>query len=442
MKRDVIETSISRCQLVEPRTPDSAAASTRSDSPARQRLREARCAVAALFFLNGAIFATWVTRIPALQAQHTLSHAHLGLALLAMAMGAVISMPIAGRMIAVRGSGKISLHTGLAFCTCLLLLALAPGTFPFFASMILFGVAHGALDVAMNAHAVAVEQRYPVPIMASFHALFSTGGLVGAAVGGGVAALGLAPLVHFSLVAALFTVTALIVSPHLLTPAEERAGVPRPPRGTTRALEFRVPGLAALGTVAACIMMGEGAIADWSAVYLRNIRLTSESVAATGYAAFSIAMAAGRFCGDALTARLGEVRLVRIGGILAAAGLSIALLVPGAVATLFGLAAVGLGFSGIVPIVFSAAGRTPGVEPGVALATVTTMGYGGFLIGPPLIGFAAEWIGLPGALGLIAGTSLLSVALARAVRPLPVDQPRSNPLDFYSRAGLPANPRA
>jgi hypothetical protein len=143
-----------------------------------------------------------------------------------------------------------------------------------------------------------------------------------------------------------------------------------------------------------------------------------------------------------LTARLGEVRLVRIGGILAAAGLSSALLVPGTAATLFGLAAVGLGFSGIVPIVFSAAGRTPGIEPGVALATVTTMGYCGFLVGPPLIGFAAEWIGLPGALGLIVGTSLLSVALARAVRPLPANQPRSNTPDLYSRAGLPANPRA
>lgn len=172
-------------------------------------------------------------------------------------------------------------------------------------------------------------------------------------------------------------------------------------------------------------MMGEGAIADWGAVYLRNVRLTTESIAATGYAAFSVAMALGRFCGDGLTARFGAVRLVRLGGMVAAAGLSIALVVPGAAATLAGLALVGVGFSGIVPIVFSAAGRTPGIEPGVALATVTTTGYVGFLIGPPLIGFAAEWVGLPVALGLIVATSLLSVALAPAVRPRLVERAQS-----------------
>jgi hypothetical protein len=315
----------------------------------------------------------------------------------------------------------------LLYCAFLPLLAAAPGTLLFFASLILFGAAHGALDVAMNAHAVAVDKRYRLPIMASFHALFSTGGLVGAAAGGGLAAMGLTPLAHFSSFATLFAATALAVSPHLLKSAGETSLQPNPAHGKKSAFGFRTPGLAALGTIAACIMMGEGAIADWGAVYLRNVRLTSESVAATGYAAFSIAMAAGRFCGDGLTTRLGEVRLVQTGGVLAATGLSIALLVPGTAATLLGLAGVGLGFSGIVPIVFSAAGRTPGAEPGVSLATVTTMGYIGFLIGPPLIGFAAEWIGLAGALGLVVATSMLSVALARTVRPRPVDQPLHGP---------------
>src|SRR5688572_9820174 len=426
-----------KSELFESTLPHAASVSSWTDRraprqariPRVERPRAARVAVSALFFLNGALFATWVARIPSLQAQRGLSHSALGLALLAMAFGAVIAMPLAGRLISTHGSEKTCRVAALLYCAFLPLLAAVPGTHVFFASLVLFGAAHGALDVAMNAHAVAVEERYRVPIMASFHALFSTGGLAGAAAGGSLAALGLSSLVHFSICAVVFAATARAVSSRLLKTTDQMSHDRSHPRSqqSKQSFALRVPGLAALGVVAACIMMGEGAIADWGAVYLRSIRFTSESVAATGYAAFSVAMAAGRFGGDALTSRLGAVRVVRLGGMLAAIGLSFALLVPGTAATLLGLACVGLGFSGIVPLVFSAAGRTAGIEPGVALATVTTMGYAGFLIGPPLIGFASEWIGLPGALGLIVATSLLSVALARAVRPRPIDRPMRAP---------------
>ena len=387
------------------------------DIHAPARPRAARLAVATLFFLNGSLFATWVARIPAIQAARGFSHGQLGLALLVVALGAMVAMPLAGRMAARFGSGNVCKFSALLYAALLPTLAVAPGNVVFVAALFLFGAAHGSLDVAMNAHAVDVERRYARPIMASFHALFSTGGLAGAAAGGALASLGLAPFAHFSLVAVLCGTAAWIASPHLLPPTPAAVPSSRAPRVKTPETSWRDSGLLALGIVALCTMMGEGAIADWSGVYLRTVRATPESIAALGYAAFSIAMALGRFFGDGLTARFGPVRLVRAGGSLAALGLLVALVIPGATATLLGLAGVGLGFSAIVPIVFSAAGRTPGLDPGMALAVVTTTGYLGFLVGPPLIGLVAQLVGLQLALGIIVATSLLSVALGRAVAP-------------------------
>jgi predicted MFS family arabinose efflux permease len=389
---------------------------TQATSPARPRA--ARFAVATLFFLNGALFATWVARIPALQVQRGFNHAELGLALLALAMGAMVAMPLAGLATARFGSAAVSKASVLLFCAFLPVLPIAPNTVVFVIALILFGAAHGTMDIAMNAHAVEVEKEYRVPIMSSFHALFSIGGLTGAAAGGGLASIGLTPAIHFAIVGALFTVTAAAVFRWLkLAPKKIAIAPSRPSEQRTFLTLLRMPGLAALGTVALCVMMGEGAIADWSGVYLRTVREAPESVAALGYAVFSVAMAVGRLFGDFLSARLGAVRLVRAGGLTAAAGLLGALTLPGTAPTLIGLGLVGLGFSAIVPIVFSAAGRTAGITPAVALATVTTTGYLGFLIGPPVIGFAAEFVGLPIALGIIVATSLLSIGLARAVAP-------------------------
>ncbi|MES2706314.1 MAG: MFS transporter [Verrucomicrobiota bacterium] len=398
----------------------------------------ARRAVAALFFLNGALFATWVSRLPAMETARSLSHAQLGLALLVIAVGAVISMPLTGALSSRVGTAFICRATVVSYCLILPLLAVVPGIPLWCLMLLLFGMAHGALDVAMNAQAVAVEKRYPHPVMSVFHALFSTGGLAGAAAGGLLASLALRPEIHFTLVAAVMAVMALAAFPHLISkdlseaatmavdPSTAEAAVIPPGPSTdaesagkkSRRLPFRMPSrhLAALGIVGLCVMMGEGAMADWTAVYLRRIVGTSEGLAAAGYAAFSIAMAAGRFTGDFFAHRFGPVNLVRGSALLATGGIALALLAPHPAAALTGFALVGAGFATVVPMVFSAAGRTPGISPGVALASVTTIGYLGFLLGPPVIGFAAEVIGLRSALGLIALTSLLPVFLAGAVR--------------------------
>lgn len=372
--------------------------------------RAARVAVATLFFVNGALTATWVSRIPALQAKHALTHGQLGLALLAMALGAVVSMPLAGAWIARRGSLEPTRWAALSFCLALVGIALAPGAMSFVAVLALTGMIHGALDVAMNAQAVEVERVAGRPIMSSFHALFSAGGLAGATSGAAFAATGAGPMLHFGSVAVLLAVAVGFVAPLLLPTA-----LPAPASGASTSLR-PAPLLLALGLMAFCTMVGEGAMADWSALYLREIRQSSESVAAMGYAAFSIAMALGRWFGDGLIARIGPVRLARTGGSLATGGMLLALFVPGTWAALLGFAAVGLGLATLVPMIFSAAGRLPGYPPGVALSAVTTLGYLGFLLAPPIIGFVAQAIGLQGALGLLIGTSACLVVFASVLR--------------------------
>jgi MFS family permease len=376
-----------------------------------------------LFFTNGLLLATWVSRIPAIRTSLGLSHGTLGVVLLGVALGALMAMPVAGWGAARFGSHRVCRVVAVAFCATLPWLATAPGAWWLAVALFCFGAGNGALDVAMNAQAVAVEERYRRPIMSSFHALWSLGGLTGAALGGLAAAAGLSPLAHFTVAAALLGGTTVAVAlPRLLDAGEAQVHATNIRTDERRGFAWPPGTIFALGAVGFCIMMGEGAIADWSAIFLRDSVGASEGLAATGYAAFSIAMAAARFLGDALCARFGAVTLVRAGSTLAAVGLAFGLVIDSPAAVLLGFAAVGAGFATIVPQVFSAAGRTPGIAPGPALAMVTTVGYTGFLVGPPLIGFAAEHLGLRAALGIIVAMSAATIVLAPSVG-------RNNPVE-------------
>ncbi len=380
----------------------------------------ARLSVAALFFFNGALVGSWVARIPAIKAGLGLADGVFGLALLAMAGGALVAMPVAGGLSARFGSHRVSQVLALAYAGLLPTLALAPNLWTLLGALFLFGVGHGGLDIGMNAQAVAVQRRYPGSIMSSFHALFSTGGLAGAALGGWLAARGLPPWAHFALLGGGLGALALLTFPHLIDDRGERAGRNRNTQDKSSHVHplFVLPtrALAALGVLAFCAMVGEGAMADWSALYLRRVLGTTEGLAAAGYAAFSITMATARFSGDWLATRFGPLRLVRLGGTVAMTGFALALGVPSPWAAFVGFAGVGAGFATVVPMAFNAAGRTPGMAAGLALASVTTLGYLGFLLGPPAIGFAAEALGLRNALLILIGTSALVVALAPSVR--------------------------
>ena len=373
-------------------------------------LRVARLAVVGIFFLNGFVFASWVVRIPAVQQKLDLGEGLLGLALLGIAVGALVSMPLAGALSSRFGSRHVVGATALIFPLALTLLALAPNLPLLTLVLFLFGASGGALDVVMNAHAVQVEKGYGRQIMSSFHAAFSFGGLVGAVIGGLVASFGIEPLVHYSVVSGLCALGAFVAYRALL-PANADAG-----ETGTPAFARPNKALLGLGVISFCVLLGEGAMADWSAVYLDNTLETGPGYAAAGYAAFSLAMVFGRLFGDRVIERVGPARIVRLCAAVAAIGLGVALAVGQQYVALVGFACAGLGFSIIFPTALSAAGRTKGMAAGPALAAVSTAGYTGFLVGPPAIGFVAELIGLGSALYIVVALSATIIFLSGTVR--------------------------
>jgi len=367
-----------------------------------------RIAVLAVFFTNGVVIGTWVVRIPAVKDRLGLGEGLLGVALLGTAAGALLAMPLVGALVSRFGSRRVVGLAALALSVSLVTPALAPSLLFLVSSLALLGAANGGLDVAMNAQAVAVERGYGRPIMSSFHAAWSFGGLAGAALGGLLASREIGPLPHFSVVAILSAVAFAAAYGTLLPSSADASeeGTPAFARPTRALL--------GLGIISFCVLLGEGAMGDWSAVYLDDTLRTGPGFAAAGYAAFSLSMAFGRLFGDRFTELLGPARLVRSCGALAAVGLGIALAAAQPFVALAGFACAGAGFSVIFPTALSAAGRTGG-PTGPALAAVTTAAYTGFLVGPPFIGFLAELTGLGYALYLVVALSAAVIILAGAV---------------------------
>ena len=375
----------------------------------------ARLAIAYVFFANGAGLASWVPHIPMVQAKLELGPSVLGLALLAMAVGALVGIPLSGRATARLGSRTVVRASAAVFFAALPLPVLAPSLAQLVAALFVLGAGNGALDVSMNAQAAAVEHRWPRPIMSSFHGMWSLGGLAGAGAAALALGAGVTPLHHVaSATVVLIATTALALAPLLPPTADARADDRRFARPTRAVL--------GLGIVAFLALLTEGAMGDWSAVYLQHSLGTTSATAALGFAAFSLTMAAGRFLGDALAARFGDERLVRFGTGAAAVGLGLALVLAHPLAGISGFAAVGFGIANLIPIVFRAASRLAGIAPSEAIAAVGTFGYVGLLAGPPLIGLAAEMVTLPVALGLVVA-ALASIAHgARHVRAVPAHE--------------------
>ncbi|MGK3962810.1 MFS transporter [Sorangium sp. So ce118] len=369
----------------------------------------ARRAVSVMFVANGIAFASWAARVPAVRERLALRDSVLGLALLGLACGAILAFRAAGPLIARFGSRRVTRVSAVLLCAALPLPALAPSFGALVAALVLLGVCNGFMDVAMNAQSVEVERRYSRPILASFHGMFSLGGLIGAGVGALAADRALSPAAHLIAVAAVLAAAITAAGGALSAdarPAPAAAGA----AGTSRSTQ-----LVLLGLIAFCSSVGEGAMANWSAVYLRDELHTTAAVAATGYAVFSLAMLLGRFSGDGLTQRLGPRRLVRAAGLLVAGGLGAALLVNVPLAMMLGFGCVGAGLSVVVPLVFRAGASAPDVAPGKALATLATMSYGGFLVGPPAIGLLSDQLTLRGGLVLVVALVLVIVALAPVV---------------------------
>jgi len=370
--------------------------------------------VAAVFFVNGALFANWVTRVPAVKDAVDTGTGPLGVALLGIGAGSLLSMPFSGRLCERYGSGRIVTASGLGMSAVLFLPAVAPDVVTLGLALLFYGAGFGLLDVSMNVQAVAVVKRLERPIMPWFHAAFSCGGLAGAATGGLAAHADLGPVPHFALVGAVMAVVVLWADRHLL-PDPEPDPTPQGRNGDgdrDRRTRRLTPYVVGVGAIAACAALGEGVMADWSTLFLRDVRDVDAGPAAAGFAAFSVAMTAGRLGGEAAIRRLGATRVLQVGGSTAAAGVVLAVTVPSPVAAVVGFLLVGLGLSCGFPLAISAAGESGPGSGSNEIATASMIGYLGFLLGPPLIGLLAEVVGLGPALLAIAVSSAGLVALA------------------------------
>jgi len=384
---------------------------------------DGRRGVAACFLLTGAIAGSWASRIPWVQQNLGLSDGELGAALLAPAVGGVLTMTLVGRLTSRVGSRLVTRIVVPGWCVALALPALMPSFATLVVALLLFGVMAGATDVAINAQGVVVERRRAIPLLPHLHGLWSLGALVGAAVGAAFAAADVPATIHLALAAfVLLVVAETIAIPNLAAhgpaPAEPAATVVAAD-GSSRPAE-RAPvwrGIVALGFVGLGALFVEAAALDWSAVYVSTTLDAGPALGAVAFAAFASAMTLGRLLGSRGVARFGAVRLVRFSGVLAGSSLVAVLLVPEPAVGIAGFACLGLGIACTTPLVYSAAAVRPGGgDPGPRIAFVTTMSYPGWLAAPAVIGGIAEVASLPAAMGLVCAIAFVLALAAPVLR--------------------------
>jgi predicted MFS family arabinose efflux permease len=365
-------------------------------------------AVGITFMTVSVLFGSWIARLPEVKHALALSEAQLGFSLLGMAVGSLIATFIASFLFKHISTGKATSLGAFLTCLAFILPIWADNAIQLFLVLLAIGLADGFLNIAMNTAAASIQHHHHITIMSTCHGFFSLGGMIGAGSSGLIASVGVPLSIHLVVIATLLFALHLYLRPIL-------HNIPDMPRQEGPAFALPSKSIAGFVWIGFCIMLGEGAIADWSAIYLTDIIGSTPLMAGLGFAAFSFSMAIGRFLGDAVTRRYGPQRIVFGGSILGAAGMLLVLLVPVSIVVVMGFFLIGVGFSSIVPILFSAASKDPSVDASVGIAAVATGGLLGFLLGPPLIGFIAEGVGLSFGLTLIL---LLSLAAALAARNL------------------------
>jgi MFS family permease len=380
-----------------------------------------RAGITVVFFVNGALFASWASRIPALSDRVGATPGTLGLALLAPAVGAIVAMPLVGRLLPGRSSRDFTLLGVIALMAAILIPPAAHNVPELACALFVVGLANSTLDLSMNAQGLTIERRRQQPILSSLHAAFSFGGFAGAGLGAVAAALRIAPFPHLAAAALLFGIPGLIAIRPLRHHDEDVDA--QAPAMRWRRLPSR---LALLGAACFFCLMAEGGSSDWSAKLVRDGLHSTAALGAVAYAVFSIAMGTGRLATDALWTRWGAVGLLRRSGALAAVGFAAGLIAGTVPAVIAGFAALGLGLAGVVPTLFRSGADEPGVPTGPALAAVSSLGYLGFLAGPPLIGAVAQLTSLRAACGLLVGAGLLVMLLAPTAAP-PVTHHRRRP---------------
>jgi MFS family permease len=364
-----------------------------------------RIAVSSFFFLAGICFASWASRIPDIQARLQLNNAALGGILLCLPIGLLTSLPIAGYLVAKFGSRIVVMLAATLYAMTLPMLGLASSTTQLMITLFIFGFGGNMLNISVNTQAVGTESLYHKPIMASFHGIWSMAGFTGAAAGTLMVRLQVLPPYHFLSITALAGLILFIFSRSLLQKDSNR---------DEKQPIFAKPDKSILnfGLIAFCSMICEGAMFDWSGIYFLKIVKPGAAWVTVGYTAFMCTMATGRFVGDWVAFKLGMKRMLQLSGLMTAGGLLLAVCFPQFITATIGFLIVGAGVSSVIPMIYSAAGKSKLMSPGVAIAAVSTIGYLGFLFGPPFIGFIAQATSLRLSFGLIAVMGIMISVIA------------------------------
>ncbi|AHM60890.1 arabinose efflux permease family protein [Flammeovirgaceae bacterium 311] len=354
-----------------------------------------RIALSALYFQSGLCFATWASRIPDIKEIFEMSDGQLGALLLVRPVGSLFAMPLSGYLVDQHGS-RITSAAGIAgFSLSLLILGLAPTISVLVAGILMFGIFSNLINISVNTQALVVQKNYGRVIMASFHGLWSLAGFCGAAIGALALWLNLSIVTHFVSVTIFVLILLSLCFKYLTKETDERAGkkfvLKKPDRH-----------LILLGSIAFCGLICEGCMFDWSGVYFKQVIEAQEGMVAAGYMAFLGTMALGRFISDRFTNRFGSSAIIQVSGCLIFGGLVIAVAFPYLITGILGFFMIGAGTSSVIPLTYTEVGKNQKFSPGIALAMVATLGYFGFLLGPPLIGFIADLLSLRASFALVA----------------------------------------
>lgn len=369
-----------------------------------------RLAVNLYFFANGLIYASWASRIPDIMEYYNIDNSQIGFVLLAHSIGALLAMPLTGWLIYKNSSKQVTFLSGIFFTVIFALSMFASSYYLLLIPFFIMGSATGIMDVAMNAQAVEVEKAYKKPIMTFFHAVFSIGMVIGGFIGSYFITKDIALTTHFLIVAAIAFSIILLCRSAMIEDAnfeyDSKGKVFVWPKGT----------VLGLGIIAFCCMMGEGAMTDWSTNFMKNIIAAPDHTIAYGLTGFAAAMTLGRLFGDRGRAHFGDYKILFGCTIFSLIGIVLIIISQSYVVAILGFALVGLGLSNIVPVAFSIAGSLKGVPAGVGISMVTTIGYTGFMFGPPIIGWVADYSDLRMALGLLLGLFIIMFFIIIAYR--------------------------
>lgn len=363
-----------------------------------------KTAISLYFFFAGLVFSSWASRIPDVKDLLALNEAELGAVLFMLPLGALLALPIAGWLVHRLGSKLVSLSSLLIYTVLLFLISKAHSVLSISFVLFLFGVIGNFANIAMNTQGLSVQHQLKKPILSGLHAMWSLGAFLAAAITGWTMSVGYSMETHFSMIAIAAAVVALFFSFSLI----KDAAVEHPQK------VFALPnrGLLLMGIICFCVAMSEGAMADWSSLYYRQVVHEPSKVSTVGYTAFALCMALGRFFGDRLLQALGYSTVLKLNGILVFIGMCLALAINSPAAVIIGFALVGLGVSSVIPIVYMLSAKSKSMAPSAAIAAVSSIGFTGFLFGPPIIGFIAKETGLRMALSIVAFLGMMIWALS------------------------------